>query len=130
MRQLAQRVSYIWIDMQWERNKLTSYVSAGGVMGFPPAKGADAVPPGVRFPPYAKDTETIVARIAADEIGYVSALVESYEGIGIVRTRDPKFGIIEFWVIPEFREAFQALLEDLRSEMEIEILDIPPASRL
>ena len=80
--------------------------------------------------PYAKDTETVVARIPPDEIGYISAVVESYEGIGIVRTRDPEFGIIEFWVIPEFREAFDALLADLRNEIEIEILDIPPASRL
>jgi hypothetical protein len=82
------------------------------------------------FPPYTTDTETIVARIPADEIGYISSIVESYEGIGIVRTRDPQYGIIEFWVIPEFRSDFDALLRDLRNEMEIEILDIPPASRL
>jgi hypothetical protein len=80
--------------------------------------------------PYQKETETVVARIPPDEIGYVSAVVESYEGIGIVRTRDPEFGIIEFWVIAEFREAFDALLADLRTEIEIEVLDIPPASRL
>ncbi len=92
--------------------------------------GMSAKRPGERFPPYAKDTETVVARIPPDEIGYVSALVESYDGIGIVRTRDPQYGIIEFWVIPEFREAFKAMLEELRAEIEIEILDIPPASRL
>jgi hypothetical protein len=82
------------------------------------------------FPAYTKDTETTVARIPPDEIGYVSSIVESYEGIGIVRTRDPQYGIIEFWVIPEFRSDFDALLRDLRNEIEIEILDIPPASRL
>ena len=84
----------------------------------------------VTFPPYAKDTETIVARIPPEEIGYVSALVESYEGIGIVRTRDPQCGIVEFWVIAEFRDTLNELLNDLRSEIEIKILDIPPASRL
>jgi hypothetical protein len=82
------------------------------------------------IPPYTNDTETIVARIPPDEIGYVGSVVESYEGIGIVRTRDPQFGLIEFWVIPEFRGDFDALLDDLRREIEIEILDIPPASRL
>jgi hypothetical protein len=81
------------------------------------------------FPPYEKDTETFVARIPPDEIGYVSSVVESYEGIGIVRTRDPQFGIIEFWVIAEFRQDFDALLGDLRRDIEIEILDIPPAGR-
>jgi hypothetical protein len=56
--------------------------------------------------------------------------VESYEGIGIMRTRDPELGIIEFWVIPQCRDAFEALLDDLRKEIEVRILDIPPASRL
>lgn len=93
-------------------------------------KEADIMGQSVAFPPYSKDTETIVARIPPEEIGYVSALVESYEGIGIVRTRDPQCGIIEFWVIVEFRDVFDALLDDLRSEVEVEILDIPPASRL
>lgn len=84
---------------------------------------------GVVISPYSSDTETIVARIPPEEIGYVSALVESYEGIGIVRTRDPQMGIIEFWVIREFREVFDAVLESLRDEMEVEILKIPPAKR-
>lgn len=82
------------------------------------------------WPPYAGDTQAVVARIPPDEIFYVNAVVESYEGIGIVRTRDPHVGIIEFWVIPEFRGTFEALLDDLREEIEIQILDIPPASRL
>ena len=82
------------------------------------------------IPPYTNDTETIVARIPPDEIGYVGSVGECSEGIGIVRTRDPQFGLIEFWVIPEFRGDFDALLDDLRREIEIEILDIPPASRL
>jgi len=84
----------------------------------------------ISFSAYTQDTEAIVARVPPDEIGYVSSVVESYEGIGIVRTRDPQFGIIEFWVMPEFREVFDSVLHDLRSEMEIEVLDIPPASRL
>jgi len=82
------------------------------------------------IPPYTTDTETIVARIPPDEIGYVGAVVESYEGIGIVRTRDPDMGIIEFWVIPEFRDVFEALIEELRAEIGVEILIIPPASRV
>ena len=79
---------------------------------------------------YGNDTETIVARIPPEEICYVNAVVESYEGIGIVRTRDPQVGIIEFWVIAQFRTEFEALLEDLRQEIEVRILDIPPASRI
>lgn len=88
------------------------------------------VRPFTSFPPYSKDTEAIVAHVPSDEIGYVSSVIESYEGIGIVRTRDPQFGIIEFWVIPEFRDVFEAVLNELRTEMAIAILDIPPASRL
>ncbi len=83
------------------------------------------------FPSYqGGDTETVVARVPPDEIGYLGAIVESYEGIGIMRTRDPQFGIVEFWIIPEFRDVFRTLLDDLKKETEIEVLDIPPASRL
>jgi len=83
----------------------------------------------MRFPPYTQDTETVVARIPPGEIGYVCALFESYEGIALVRTRDPQMGIIELWVIPESRPVFDAVLEELRSEIDFEVLDIPPASR-
>ena len=79
---------------------------------------------------YGKDTETVVARIPPEEIGYVSALVESYEGIAVLRTRDPQIGIVEFWVIPEFRADFETMLEDLRRETDVKILDIPPAGRI
>ncbi len=81
------------------------------------------------YPPYTKDTETLVVRIPPDEIGYVSALFESYEGMALVRTRDPQSGIIEIWVIPEFRPIFDEVFRELRSEITVEILDIPPASR-
>jgi len=81
-------------------------------------------------PPYERDTETIVGRVPPEEIGYVGALIESYEGIGIVRTRDPQAGIIEFWIIPEFRSVFDEVLGSLREEIEVEILNIPPARRL
>ena len=67
----------------------------------------------------AADTEIRLARVPSAEIGYINSIVESYEGIGMVRTRDPKMGVIEFWIIPDFKEEFLNLIEELRKEIPI-----------
>ena len=63
------------------------------------------------------------ARIPSSQIGYVNAIVESHEGIGILRTRDPKAGVVEFWVAPDFVSDFDRMIEGLREEMPIEFIE-------
>lgn len=69
------------------------------------------------------DTYTITAKIPPREIGYVNALVEGYEGIGVLRTIDAKEGIIEFWVVPFFETIYLTLIEKLKSEISLEIIE-------
>lgn len=75
----------------------------------------------------APDTEIHLARVPPTQIGFINSIIEGYEGIGIVRTRDPKMGILEFWMIPDFREVFLNVIGDLQKE--IDIVWIPRSER-
>ncbi len=66
------------------------------------------------------------ARVPSSQIGYVNAIAESYEGACMVRTRDPREGLIEFWVARSFEKDFRRLLDGLREEMPIELLGNDP----
>ena len=52
------------------------------------------------------DTVRFRAVIPVGEIGFVSALLEAYEGMGILRTVDKKLGAVEFWISPGFLDTF------------------------
>ena len=61
------------------------------------------------------------ATLPSSQIGYVNALVESYEGMCIMRTCDPKKGQVEFWVSREFLGDFDRFIDGLREEMPVSI---------
>ena len=44
----------------------------------------------------------------------------------MVRTRDPKLGLIEFWVSRKLKSEFDRLIEGFRDEMPIEIENRDP----
>lgn len=56
------------------------------------------------------------------EIGYINSIIESYEGMGLVRTRDEKQGVIEFWVPPDFLDLFHQVLHSLSTEIPITLV--------
>lgn len=62
------------------------------------------------------------ARVPAPQIGYINAIVESHEGACTVRTRDPAKGLVDFWVMPDFKDEFHRMIEGLRDEFPIEFL--------
>lgn len=63
-----------------------------------------------------------VAQIPPAEIAFVNSVIESYEGIGVVRTRDQHRGIIEIWVMDWAREAFEKIVEDIVREVPFTFL--------
>ncbi len=63
-----------------------------------------------------------VFRIPATQIAYLSSLVETYEGIGLVRTLDEAKGIIECWLMPHALESFERMLVQLRSEFPMQTM--------
>ena len=49
-------------------------------------------------------------------IGHLVSLVEAYDGLAVVRTKDKAAGIVEFWVSPLMQKDFESFLEFAKSE--------------
>lgn len=64
--------------------------------------------------------EIRVYQIPSEEIGYLSGMVESHEGIGLVRTLDRERGIIECWMMPGFVDVFEDLLTAVQREFPMQ----------
>ncbi|MFQ5852521.1 MAG: DUF4911 domain-containing protein [Candidatus Binatia bacterium] len=61
-----------------------------------------------------------------EEIAYVKFILESYEGVGIVRTVDQKKAIIVLLVVDDFQEAAHSLLTFLSTEVPLTEIPRPP----
>jgi hypothetical protein len=62
-------------------------------------------------------------RVSLEEIAYVRAVVEGYDGVAVVRGRDPRRGEIE-WIIGEGLED-EALAIAGRLQREAGLIEIP-----
>jgi hypothetical protein len=60
----------------------------------------------------------LVYRVNPKDIAFINAIFEWYHEIGTVRTRDPKRGLIEIWVSPDFYEEALVALEYLKNFVE------------
>lgn len=56
-------------------------------------------------------------RIDPSRIGSLVSLVEAYEGLAVVRTKDAAAGIVEFWISPLMQRDFESFLEAAREEL-------------
>lgn len=65
------------------------------------------------------DTITYRARIDSTQIGFLNSVIESYEGIGVVRTLDAQSGIIELWLPPEFERLIAEIMHALAPEIHL-----------
>ncbi len=72
------------------------------------------------YPPFEKDAVKVCALIEPKHIGDVSRFIEVYEGIALMRTKDPSRGLIEFWVSPSFIDDFEEIFEALRRNVPME----------
>jgi hypothetical protein len=57
--------------------------------------------------------------IRPEDIAYVKFVLESYDGVGIIRTVDRKKAIIVALVVEDFLAAARALFASLRGEVDI-----------
>lgn len=64
-------------------------------------------------------------RITSRDIGYFASAIESYDGLGIIRTVDDKIGIVEAWVTADRTGEFETVLRNLGSELSIEVITRP-----
>jgi hypothetical protein len=58
------------------------------------------------------------------DIAYFKFILESYEGMALVRTRDPNEAVVELMVAPGMEKDVDQVIEGLRREIEIEPLSV------
>jgi hypothetical protein len=70
------------------------------------------------------DTQSRYLRLRRKDIAYFKFIIESYEGMAVVRTKDPHEAVIELMVAPGWEKDLEEVLEGLRKEIPIESLQV------
>jgi len=73
------------------------------------------------------DAVRIFLRLPRRDIAYFKFVLESYEGMAVVRTEDKRAGIVMLLVAPDFMQEIEGLLEELGREIAIEVVAGPLA---
>jgi len=68
------------------------------------------------------DTHSKYFRLRRKDIAYFKFIIESYEGMAVVRTKDPGEAVVELMIAPGWEEDVEEVLEALRQEIPIEPL--------
>jgi hypothetical protein len=68
------------------------------------------------------DTQSRYFRIRRQDIAYFKFIIESYEGMAVVRTKDPHEAIVELMVAPGWEKDLEEVLGGLRKEIPVESL--------
>jgi hypothetical protein len=68
------------------------------------------------------DTQSRYFRLRREDIAYFKFIIESYEGMAVVRTKDPREAIVELIVAPGWEKDVDGVIEGLRGEIPIEPL--------
>jgi len=68
------------------------------------------------------DTESRFYRLHRKDIAYFKFIIESYDGMAVVRTKDPYEAIVELMVAPGWEKDVDKVLEGLGKEIRIEPL--------
>jgi hypothetical protein len=68
------------------------------------------------------DTCCVLVRVERSNIGLLCSLMAGYEGVAIVRTVDPKQGLVVLLVAPAFYTTVLDILQALSQEMPLCLL--------
>jgi hypothetical protein len=68
------------------------------------------------------DTHSKYFRLRRKDIAYFKFIIESYEGMAVVRTKDPGEAVVELMIAPGWEQDVEEVLEALRQEIPIEPL--------
>jgi len=66
------------------------------------------------------DTHSRYLRLRREDIAYFKFIIESYEGMAVVRTKDPYEAVVELMVAPGWEKDVDEVLEGLQKEIPIE----------
>ncbi|MGQ9648271.1 MAG: DUF4911 domain-containing protein [Thermodesulfobacteriota bacterium] len=65
-------------------------------------------------------------RLHRKDIAYFKFIIESHEGMAVVRTKDPREAIVELMVAPGWERNVDDVIEGLQREIQIEPLSVYP----
>jgi hypothetical protein len=68
------------------------------------------------------DTVSRYFRLHREDIAYFKFIIESYEGMAVVRTKDPCEAVVELMIAPGWEKDVDEVIEGLRREIPIEFL--------
>lgn len=68
------------------------------------------------------DTRCVLVRVERHNIGLLCSLMAGYEGVAIVRTVDPKQGLVVLLVAPAFYRTALDIIQALSQEMPLYLL--------
>jgi len=68
---------------------------------------------------FSMDTISLFIKIPPCEIAYLTFVLESYEGVAVMRTIDPGRGIVEVMVPPSYEKELGEILTDLAQEFPV-----------
>lgn len=72
------------------------------------------------------DTHSLFFRLHRKDIAFFKFIIESHEGMAVVRTKDPREAVVELLVAPGWEKDLDQVLEGLRKEIRIECLSAYP----
>ena len=64
-------------------------------------------------------------RIQRKNIAFIKFILEAYDGMAVMRTLDPREGVVELIIAPDFEREVNEILDNLRSEFEVQPIDPP-----
>lgn len=70
------------------------------------------------------DTHSIFLRVNRKDIAFLKFIIESHDGIAVVRTKDPHEAIVELMVAPGMEREVDEVIENLLKEIKIERVDL------
>ena len=68
----------------------------------------------------------VYLQVAPTDIALLKFLFESYEGVGVVRTVDPRVAIIVALVVADFLPVAREIIRDLQAHIACVEVDAPP----
>jgi hypothetical protein len=68
------------------------------------------------------DTHSRYFRVRREDIAYFKFIMESCEGVAIVRTKDPQEAVVELMIPPGLERDVEEILEGVRREIPVEAL--------
>jgi len=78
------------------------------------------------------DTRCVLVRVERHDIGLLCSLMAGYEGVAIVRTVDPRQGVVALLVAPAFYTTVLDIIQAISEEMPLCLLetgDLPESVR-